>query len=87
MQFPIGSQVKLAGSTGDDQIDYYEGETLTVKSYTERAEKFNKYRTITIKEYEVLTDEGIILIVNEHELIFADPTDYLSAEACRVNNI
>lgn len=73
MQFPIGSTVKLAGATGDDQIDYYLGQTLTVQGYEDRQEPMQRgifvdMHYITVKEYTVIAPDFVVLIVGKYEL-------------------
>lgn len=77
VQFPIGSTVKLSMYTGDDQIDRYYGQTLTVSEYREikyfdierydgppfavRVEK-------SIPNYSLVAPDGIEITANEYEL-------------------
>jgi len=73
MRFPIGSHVQLVNKTGDDQIDYYIGQTLTVQGYEERQEPmqhgiFVDMHYLTMKEYTVIAPDYSILIVGEYEL-------------------
>lgn len=77
MQFPIGSQVKLSMYTGDDQIDHYYGQTLTVSEYRE-IEYFDVQRigdspvgTLVrrkIPNYSLATPNGFEITANEYEL-------------------
>jgi hypothetical protein len=69
MLYPIGSKVKLAALTGDDQIDYYYGQVLTVsKPMHEIAANYVDRFLSNIDQYEVVTSDGFALIVNEYEL-------------------
>lgn len=74
MQFPIGSQVKLRGYTGDDQIDYYIGQTLIVTTFQGLPYEvpFEKGKHSTIPNYTLLTPDDHIISANEDELEAAE---------------
>jgi hypothetical protein len=73
MRFPIGSHVRLADYTGDNQIDRYIGQGLTVQDYEERQEPMQRgifvdMHYLTMREYTVITPDYCVLIVGEYEL-------------------
>lgn len=71
MQFPIGSTVKLSMYTGDDQIDHYYGQALTVSEYREIKYEvpFAARGTMDIiPNYSLVAPDGIVITANEYEL-------------------
>lgn len=74
MHFPIGSHVRIADYTGDDQIDYYIGQTLETVGYREIPviayyTRFHKpVYDPSIPNYDLLAPDGIVITANEYEL-------------------
>lgn len=69
MRFPIGSHVRLAGYTGDDQVDYYVGQSLEVSADLWHAEPslVNSFYE-QIQQYELTAPDGVVVICNADEL-------------------
>jgi hypothetical protein len=67
MQFQVGSKVRLANYTGDDQIDEYYGQELEVIAYTPIPPQLSGYHT-AIPNYELLTPDYHVISANEYEL-------------------
>ena len=71
MQFPIGSTVKLAMWTGDDQIDYYHGQVLTVTEFRlipVLASNMPITYEPPIPNYSLLAPDSVVITANEYEL-------------------
>lgn len=65
--FQSGQSVKLSQYTGDDQIDFYYGQTLTIDEYTPITTQRSGYHH-TIENYNVRASDGVIISCNEYEL-------------------
>lgn len=65
--FQDGQAVKLSQYTGDDQIDYYYGQTLTIDEYTPIYRRVSGCDRV-IENYNVRAPDGVIISCNEYEL-------------------
>lgn len=64
--FQSGQSVKLSQYTGDDQIDFYYGQTLTIDEYTPIPGAVSGCGIIP--NYNVRASDGVIISANEYEL-------------------
>lgn len=68
-RFTIGQSVKLSQYTGDDQIDFYYGQTLQVTDDLWHAEPSHVNSFFQqMQQYEITTPDHQIIVCNEYEL-------------------